>query len=314
MKRVILFDAKYLLYRQHFAHVSLVDEDGFPTGGMFGFWKEVLRMQAQWHQYSMVFCWDNRRVDKREQAKTGYKANRETTEETIRVHKQEAILKPLLTDMGFWSCEVQGLEADDLIAVLVRNWPGQKDLVIYSGDRDLHQLVGDGVRVLWPRKTKRRDGARPDDLLLTPREVWKEFGVTPESVPELRAMAGDMGDNLKGLPGIGLKKALDLFRAGARPSRPWEEQPFPVRQILYDLSPEWLRIRQEYQIMKLAGQGEFLKFTSEQQDKLKKLINVVSAAPERRKPEGKHTAWLDFIGRYAMEELFKVRNRVWLIP
>jgi len=320
MKKVILFDSKYLLYRQHFAHKAL-QAGTFPTGGMFGFWNEVLRMQENWPGWSMVFCWDGQGPGWRDEKKklTGYKENREQTEDTRKVHQQEQVLKKLLHEMGFWTPQVAGIEGDDLIAVLSGSWPGvdsRRDLLIYSGDQDMYQLVSEGIRVLSPRKIKQKGNEPPADLVLDERMVVSVMGVMPDQVSELRAMAGDPADNLKGLPGIGPKRAFDLYAMGVRPSLEWHQMNWSAQQQIADLKAEWPRVRQEYRLVKLPRVPDWEGFTVEQQGKLEELVNSISAAPERRKrdKDERQRAWLTFLGRYEMKELFEVRNRVWLVP
>lgn len=317
MKKVILFDAKYLLYRQHFAHAGL-QAGMVPTGGMFGFWKEVIRMQETWPGWSMVFCWDGQGPSWRSKTKdkTGYKANRVTTPDTAKVHQQEAILIPLLNDMGFHTPRVNGIEADDLIGVLTGGRARSDELMVYSGDRDMFQLVDYGVKILSPRKVKTKNDEPPEDLILDSNGVKGHFGVAPEDVTEIRALCGDPADNLKGLPGIGPKKAYYLFSMGVRPSRKWDRQPFDFRQGFPEMQQHWLRLQMEFKMVNIPREPDSPLFTEPQREELRDLIGTVCRAPERkiRDFERSTGAWMYFLGKYEMKELFVVRNKVWSIP
>jgi 5'-3' exonuclease len=327
MKKVILIDCKHLLYRSHFAHAGLSAKAGgperdkmFPTGGMFGFWREVLKLKDCWEGASMVFCWDGvgpswRAWEERGEKPSGYKANRVVTPDIIKVHQQEAVLKKLLDRLGFWTPQVNGIEADDLIGVLSGSWVGEKQIRIYSGDRDMYQLVGEDVCVWNPKFSRDINGDVTIDLIVA-EGVRKRFGVLPEYVTEIRAMAGDSADNLKGLPGIGPKKALALFAMGIRPSKPWVQQSPLAQQALIKFREEWPRIQKEHWLAKIPREPGDRCFKKEQSDELKQLVTEISASPGRRTRNNKEKQahWMDFLGRYQMNELFTDRNKIWGIP
>lgn len=90
----------------------------------------------------------------------------------------------------------EGFEADDLIATYARlaRLDGS-DVTIVSSDKDLMQLVGDGVNMLDPLKNK----------IIGPSEVFEKFGVPPHLVRDVQALCGDASDNVPGVPGIGIK-------------------------------------------------------------------------------------------------------------
>jgi 5'-3' exonuclease len=316
MKKVILFDAKYLLYRQHFAHKGL-QAGMVPTGGMWGFWKEVLRMGEAWPGWSMVFCWDGMGPSWKTQTKdkTGYKGNRVETEDTRKVAQQEAILVRLLYEMGFHTPRLKHIEADDLIGVLTGDWK-DAEVMIYSADRDMYQLVGPGVKILSPRKVKVSPNQPPEDLILDSAGVTSHFGVAPKYVTEIRAMCGDPADNLKGLPGIGPKKALLLFQTGVRPSRDWLQQPFGFRHEFPELKEHWDRLQEEYRMVVIPRSPNGKNFFEAQRDELENIKFIVCTYPERRKRdvEKSNGAWLRFLGQYEMNDLFAHRNKVWSIP
>src|SRR5262249_33151622 len=98
--------------------------------------------------------------------------------------------------------ELAGYEADDLIATYARLAAAQGDRVtIVSSDKDLMQLVGGTIEMLHPIKN------RP----IREAEVRETFGVGPERVIDVQALAGDSTDNVPGVPGIGVKTAAELI-------------------------------------------------------------------------------------------------------
>ena len=129
-----------------------------------------------------------------------YKANREAMPEDLR---PQIPLTRRATEAFNIACkEIEGFEADDIMATLAcRARAAGGRVTILSSDKDLMQLVGDGVEMLDPMKNKRidRDG------------VMEKFGVGPERVVDVQALAGDSVDNVPGAPGIGIKTAALLI-------------------------------------------------------------------------------------------------------
>ncbi len=98
--------------------------------------------------------------------------------------------------------ETEGFEADDIIATYARiATEAGMDVTIVSSDKDLMQLVGDHVRMWDPMKQRS----------IGPEEVRERFGVGPELVVDVQALAGDSVDNVPGAPGIGVKTGAQLI-------------------------------------------------------------------------------------------------------
>ena len=129
-----------------------------------------------------------------------YKANREAMPEDLR--PQMPLTREATKAFNIACKELEGYEADDIIATLaVQAREAGGRVTIVSSDKDLMQLVGDGVEMLDAMKNKRidRDG------------VIEKFGVGPERVVDVQALAGDSVDNVPGAPGIGVKTAALLI-------------------------------------------------------------------------------------------------------
>jgi DNA polymerase-1 len=129
-----------------------------------------------------------------------YKANRKETPEELAV--QMEYFAPIVDAMGWPVMAVPGVEADDVIATLVvearkRDW----EVVVYSADKDIMQLIGDHVSMIdaLHQKTYTRD------------EVIKKMGVPPEKIPDFLALVGDTSDNVPGIRGVGDKTAATLL-------------------------------------------------------------------------------------------------------
>ena len=130
----------------------------------------------------------------------GYKATRDAQPEDLSA--QIPIARELVQALQIPILEVEGVEADDVIATLVRRAPPDAQIAIVSTDKDLMQLVDGRVVLLDGMKDRRYDE----------KEVEARFGVPPAQLLDLRALAGDASDNIPGVAGIGQKGAAELIR------------------------------------------------------------------------------------------------------
>lgn len=173
-----------------------------------------------------------------------YKGNRSDTaakrEERRRMQAQLKVLVELLDALGYGQLGVPGVEADDIISILcgkISQLPKRicGDVVIYSGDFDFCALLSENVRLIRPSIVGGMEWC-------TPKDLEEKYGVTPEWYPFYKALVGDSSDCVKGLPGCGPKKALELIAAGADPRYGWSEQWPQVRAFekFADLWPEAL--------------------------------------------------------------------------
>ena len=114
---------------------------------------------------------------------------------------------PLAEAFGFSNIKVDGYEADDVIASLTKRAREQGiDVMVVSGDRDVYQLVEDGVRVMTTSR------GVTDTKIYDRDGVIERYGVPPERVTDLIGLKGDTSDNIPGVPGIGDKTAAQLLQ------------------------------------------------------------------------------------------------------
>ena len=200
-----LIDGSAFIFRAYHALPPLTRKsDGLPIGAVSGFCNMLQRYvennsgpDAATH---VAVIFDKGSHTFRNDMYDLYKANREAMPEDLR---PQIPLTRTATEAFNIACkELEGFEADDIIATLAhqaRDAGGR--VTIVSSDKDLMQLVGDGVEMLDPMKNRRidRDG------------VIEKFGVGPEHVVDVQALAGDSVDNVPGAPGIGIKTAALLI-------------------------------------------------------------------------------------------------------
>ena len=150
-------------------------------------------------------CDGQRRTDVSHELYEAYKANRDAAPEDL--HSQVPHIEAILKALGIPVLEHAGWEADDIIASLAHE--ATKDgihTVMFTGDKDLLQLITDDVSALRPAR-KGESFYRP----MGKTEVKEEFGVSVEQIIDYLALIGDSSDNIPGVRGIGPKGAAKLL-------------------------------------------------------------------------------------------------------
>jgi 5'-3' exonuclease len=200
-ERILLIDASSLIYPAFHVMGELKTSTGFPTGAIYGYARTVLMLLREYPSQYVAVAFDSRGPTHRHEKFSEYKAHRPAMDEALAT--QIPKIKELTDALKLKKFEVPGYEADDIIAALVPLAAAQGlDVLIVSGDKDLLQLVGDGVRVLKPG----RDGhARSQDS----RQCWGaavSWGAA-RSGADFLALVGDSVDNVPGVPGMARKTA-----------------------------------------------------------------------------------------------------------
>ncbi len=174
--------------------------DGTPVNAVFGFTNMLAKLLREHVGTHIAVIFDAGRTTFRNRLSADYKAHRpEPPPELI---PQFALVRDATAAFGVAGIELADWEADDLIASYAREAVAQGGQVtIVSSDKDLMQLLGDGVGMLDPIKNKP----------IGPAEVIEKFGVPPGKLVEVQALMGDSVDNVPGVPGIGPKNAAQLI-------------------------------------------------------------------------------------------------------
>lgn len=200
-----LIDGSAFIFRAYHALPPLTRKsDGLPIGAVSGFCNMIYKMvedntgpDAPTH---VAVIFDKGSHTFRNDMYDLYKANREAMPEDLR--PQIPLTRKATEAFNIACKELEGYEADDIIATLaVQARKAGGRCTIISSDKDLMQLVGEGVEMLDAMKNNRidRDG------------VFEKFGVYPDRVVDVQALAGDSVDNVPGAPGIGIKTAALLI-------------------------------------------------------------------------------------------------------
>jgi len=203
--QLFLIDGNSLAYRAFFAlPESIGTSDGRPTNAIYGLASMLVKIIDEHHPQGVVVAWDAG-WSGREKTYDLYKAQRKPRPDLLR--EQWPHLMPLVEAFGYTNVKVDGYEADDVIASLVKQAREQGiEVMVVTGDRDAYQLVDEGVRVMSTSRgiteTKIYDRAA----------VEERYGVPPELITDLMGLRGDTSDNIPGVPGIGEKTATQLLQ------------------------------------------------------------------------------------------------------
>tara|TARA_B100000700_G_scaffold331684_1_gene467031 strand:+ start:3546 stop:6290 length:2745 start_codon:yes stop_codon:yes gene_type:complete len=200
-EHVFLIDGFGFLFRAYYAMPPLNRADGTPVNAVLGFTNMLWSMIRDNDADHIAVCFDSGRKTFRNDIFPDYKANRDEPPEDL--IPQFSLVKEAVEAFNITSVELENFEADDLIATYTRiaRESGAK-VTIVSSDKDLMQLVsGNDVVILDHFKSK----------MIGEDGVFEKFGVFPDKVIDVQALAGDSSDNVPGVPGIGIKTAALLI-------------------------------------------------------------------------------------------------------
>jgi len=203
--QLFLIDGNSLAYRAFFAlPESIGTSDGRPTNAIYGLASMLVKIIDEHHPQGVVVAWDAG-WSGREKTYDLYKAQRKPRPDLLR--EQWPHLMPLVEAFGYTNVRVEGYEADDVIASLVKQAREEGiEVMVVTGDRDAYQLVAEGVRVM---STSR---GITETKIYDREAVEERYGVPPELITDLMGLRGDTSDNIPGVPGIGEKTATQLLQ------------------------------------------------------------------------------------------------------
>lgn len=201
-ENIYLVDGNSLCYRAFYAIQELSTSKGMPTNAIYGSVNMLRKLMKDYRPGRMVAVFDLKGPTVRHEKFADYKLHRKPMPDEL--VEQMPRIKEVIRAFNIPICELQGYEADDIIATLAEKSKKKGfKVTIVTSDKDALQLVDDNVRVLAPRT----DG----DKIYDAEEVKKKYGVGPGSMVELMAFMGDTSDNVPGVKGIGEVTAAKLI-------------------------------------------------------------------------------------------------------
>lgn len=201
--KVALVDGFNLTFRAFYGMPELTRQDGFPTGALHGWVRQMWWIEDNVKADKVYVFFDLGGATRQLAIREDYKANRGEAPDELKL--QIPVIKEWTQAAGYAGVEEDGVEADDLIAAYSHKLEQDgHDVLIISADKDLAQLVTDKVHQLVPPPTANpRLGWRE----LDPAGVQEKFGVGPSQIADYLALIGDTSDNIPGLHGVGPKTA-----------------------------------------------------------------------------------------------------------
>jgi DNA polymerase-1 len=202
---LLAVDAPSLLYRAfHALPRTITGPQGTPVNALLGTANLVLQAVERHDPRAVVFCFGEEAAHYRVELYDGYHADRPEIPDELQ--PQWADAGAFFEAFGWTVLSVEDLEADDVLGSLatIETEAGGTTL-LFTGDRDMFQCVGESVTVLWPAG---KGETEPIDVA----GVRARYGIEPEQVPDFIALRGDPSDGIPGARGIGEKGARELLR------------------------------------------------------------------------------------------------------
>ena len=201
-KRLLLIDGHSMAYRAFFAlpAENFTTAQGQHTNAIYGFATMLISLLQSEKPTHVAVAFDVSRKTFRSEIFPEYKANRAKTPDEFR--SQMSYLHELVEGFGITQFELEGYEADDIIATIAKKAESEgAEVLICTGDRDSFQLVNAKTTVLYPKR------GVSEMARMTPEAVQEKYGMTPAQYPDFAALRGDPSDNLPSIPGVGEKTA-----------------------------------------------------------------------------------------------------------
>ena len=205
MKKILVIDGSSIIHRAYYGVRPLSTKNGKPTNAIFGMVNMISRqLDALKPEYAAV-AFDLKAPTFRHKLYADYKAGRRPTPEDLVAQFDDA--KEVLRAMGLHILTLAGYEADDIQGTVAQMAHGTADTesFVFSGDRDLLQLIDDKITVLLATNT--------ETIPMHEKEFREKYGIPSSGFVDMKALMGDSSDNIPGVAGIGEKTAATLIAA-----------------------------------------------------------------------------------------------------
>ncbi|MBN1258732.1 hypothetical protein JXA05_03160 [Candidatus Peregrinibacteria bacterium] len=204
-KRFVVIDGNHLIHRAFYAiQAPLKTSSGEQTNALYGFASMLLNILELEKPDYIALTFDERAPTFRHEAHEDYKATRVKAPDEL--YAQIPRIREMVKSFKIPLFAKEGFEADDMMGTLTEKAKehGWTTYVI-TGDMDALQLVGGNTYVVFPHKGYR------EPILFDNKAVEKKYGVSPGQIVDYKALVGDTSDNIKGVDGIGPKRAVELL-------------------------------------------------------------------------------------------------------
>lgn len=206
MKKIILIDGNALIFRAFYATQMRMTrtEDNKPTNALYLFSTIILKLLNEHDFDDIIVALDSPGKKFRHQEFENYKANRKEVPEDLKI--QFPMIKEFLNVANIKTIEVEGYEADDIIGTLSKRLNKDGYLTnVYTGDRDLLQLIDDNVLICMMHK------GLSEVEVFNKSHLYDVYKIEPRQIIDVKSLMGDASDNIPGVKGVGEKTAFDLI-------------------------------------------------------------------------------------------------------
>ncbi|GAX59497.1 DNA polymerase I [Candidatus Scalindua japonica] len=200
-KNFFIIDGHSQLYQAYYAIIGLTTPSGQPINAVYGFTRMLRKIVKEDKPYYMAIAFDSKGPTFRHLEYAKYKEHRKPTPDDLA--SQIPLMFDLIRAYNIPIFAIKGFEADDIIGTISKKVSMENiECTIITTDKDMDQLVDKHIKVFNPRKKEIRDIDK----------IRNEMGIEPKNFIDVLALSGDSSDNIPGIPGIGLKTALNLIR------------------------------------------------------------------------------------------------------
>lgn len=193
----------FMFRAYHALPKTFTDKNGEPSNAVYGVTSMLINVLDQIKPQYMIAAFDGPEATFRLEDFTGYKAHRKPMDTELET--QIPKIAEIIDAFGIRSIQLQGYEADDIIATAVKNFKDEVDIIILSNDRDLWQLATKNVMIMLPN-------TKGNSEWLSENEVKARFGFDPIKIADYKGLRGDPSDNIPGVYGVGEKTATALIQ------------------------------------------------------------------------------------------------------
>lgn len=206
LNRILVIDGTYLAYKSYYATLHnpvavLKNSKGESTNEIVGFFNVFISLVNNFVPSHVFIAFDSQVKTFRHETLQDYKANRKKASPDF--YKQLNSIQKLLNMLNIKNQFVNGFEADDIIAKIVSMFSSEAEILIYSGDQDLNQLISDNVSIIKKIKS--------ETVILDKTNFKNYYDFNQNQVIDYKAIVGDSSDNFKGVAGLGTKSAIELL-------------------------------------------------------------------------------------------------------
>jgi 5'-3' exonuclease len=205
MHKLLLIDGNAIMHRAYHAIPPFKTKSGIQTNAIFGFFSILNKAVSDYQPDHLIVCFDTPVPTFRKKLFKEYQSHRPKIEDEL--SHQFTPVKTGLDQAQVTHIEKEGFEADDVIGTIAKKFGDNNNRVlILSGDRDILQLVDKNIFVITPQLGFNKE------KIYDKKAVIEKFGISPEQIPDFKALMGDASDNYKGAKGIGPKTAAKLLQ------------------------------------------------------------------------------------------------------